>query len=134
VKKDLNTLFKQAIYYPENRLSDDIFLSISNQEAKSRRVKLWIYSSAIVLSLAGLIPVIIDLLSQFANSGFYEYLSLALLSSGSISSYWKEFILSLADSLPVMSLTLSFLLLFILFISARLIMRQFKFRNQLLTA
>ncbi|HUC88751.1 MAG TPA: hypothetical protein VMR49_01840 [Candidatus Paceibacterota bacterium] len=132
MKKNLYIIFKQAIYYPENQLSDDIFRAINNKEAKSAKIKLWIYSSAVALSLAGLIPAIKDLSLQFSNSGFYEYLSLAFSSNGSIISYWKEFMLSLADSLPVESLMFSLLLLFIFFISTRLVMRQFK--DKLLTA
>lgn len=133
MKKDLHILFKQAIYYPESGLSGDIFRVIRNKEFKSRKIKMWIYSSVVIISLGGLIPAISDLSSQFANSGFYEYLSLAFSSNGSILSYWKEFVLSLVDSLPVTSLIFSFILLFIFFISTRLVMRQFKFKSQLLT-
>jgi hypothetical protein len=57
---------------------------------------------------------------------------LAFSDSGVIATYWKEYTLSLADSLPFASLALSFFLLFILFISIRKVSYQFK--NKLLIA
>ena len=46
-------------------------------------------------------------------------ISLVFSDSGVIATYWKEYTLALADSLPATSLMIALFLLFILFISIR---------------
>jgi len=132
VEQNLQKLFKQASFQPESRLSGDILLSI---EVKSSRIAKWKtigYMSVSVLSLSLSVLSIKSVIEQFTTTGFYNYLSLAFSDSGVIATYWKEYILSLADSLPIMSIILSFSLLFILFISIKKVSHQF--RNKLLIA
>ena len=132
MEQNLQKLFKQASFQPESRLSGDILLSI---EVKSSRIAKWKtigYMSVSVLSLSLSVLSIKSVIEQFTTTGFYNYLSLAFSDSGVIATYWKEYILSLADSLPIMSIILSFSLLFILFISIKKVSHQF--RNKLLIA
>jgi len=132
VEQNLQKLFKQASYQPESRLSGDVLLLV---EAKSSRIAKWKtigYLSASVLSLSLSVMSIKSVIEQFTTTGFYNYLSLAFSDSGIIATYWKEYILSLVDSLPILSIILSFSLLFVLFISIKRVSYQFK--NKLLIA
>jgi hypothetical protein len=131
VEQNLQKLFKNATYRPESQLSGDIWGVIKSRSTRITKIKKFSYLILSLLSLSGSIFSIKILIEQFTKLGFFRYLSLAFSDSGVIATYWKEYILSLADSLPVASLILSFFLLFILFISIRKVSYQFK--NKLLT-
>ncbi len=128
---NLNNIFKKAIYIPENRLSNDILLAISDKDRKNAHIKLWVNSTIGVFSFVGFFPAFKLLLSDFAQSGFYQYLSL-VFSDGHITSYWKEIILSITESIPMISLTLSLALVFIFILSLRFIARNIRVRPSLL--
>lgn len=132
MEQKLQRLFKQAKYQPESRLSGDIWRVINIKERRASLLKSWSYGFVGVMSFAFLIPTIFNLIEQFAQSGFYQYLSLAFSDLGSISLYWKEFMSSLVEAIPATSLMLTFILFFILLISFKRAV--FSFRSQLLTA
>jgi len=132
MEQKLQKLFKQAKYQPESRLSGDIWRVINIRDRKISIIKSWSYGFAGLLSFAFLIPTINSLIEQFSQSGFYQYLSLVFSDLGSISLYWKEFMSSLVEAIPVTSLMLTFLLFFILLVSFKRAV--FSYRSQLLTA
>jgi hypothetical protein len=129
---DLTKAFQKAQYHPESRLSDSILLIIEAQEKRNARINLWIYSTIGTFSLVGLFPVIRLLISDFAQSGFYEYLSLAFSDNRALL-YWKEVNLSLTESLPMTSIIFSLALVFIFILSLRFIARNIRVRARLIT-
>ena len=131
MEQNLQKLFKNASYQPEGRLSNDIWSVIESRSVRVTKWKRFGYLSLSVLSLSGSVFSIRILIEQSTRLGFYKYLSLAFSDSGVIALYWKEYVLSLVDSLPIASLITSLFLLFILFISIRRTSRQFK--SKLLT-
>jgi hypothetical protein len=126
VEQNLQKLFKDAKYQPERRLSHDILSVIEYKNTQITRWKKFGYLCVGILSLSGSVLSIRSLIVESLRLGFYDYLSLAFSDSGVIATYWKEYTLSLVDSLPIASLVLSFLLLFVLFISIRRVSYQFK--------
>jgi hypothetical protein len=111
MNKNLSQLFKQAYNHPESRLSDDIWRAIQAKEARSLKIQSLFYGFIGILSLGGFVFIAVSLKKQFSSSGFFEYVSLIFSDSGLIALYWKEYLLSLADSLPIASLgSLLFLL------------------------
>lgn len=132
MEQNLQKLFKNAIIHGERRLSDDILRVIEYKNSQIIKWKRFGYLSISVLSLFGSVISIKELVTEFSQLGFYNYLSLAFSDSGIIAMYWKEYTLSLVDSLPVASLMISFFLLFVLFVSIRRVSYQFK--NKLLVA
>ncbi|MFA6514921.1 MAG: hypothetical protein WCT42_01495 [Candidatus Paceibacterota bacterium] len=126
MEQNLQKLFKQAAYHPESRLSGDVWTAIEVKKAQITKRKKFGYLSLSVLSLSGSVFSIKSLIGELIRLGFFDYFSLAFSDSGVIATYWKEYTLSLADSLPVASLALSFFLLFVLFISIRRASYQFK--------
>ena len=132
MEQNLQKLFKQSSYHPENRLSGDVWHVIESKNSHITKWKTFSYISLIILSLSGSIFSIKSLFEQFTKLGFFDYLSLAFSDSGVIATYWKEYVLTLANSLPVMSLILSFFLLFVLFISIQRI--SFQIKNRLVVA
>jgi hypothetical protein len=132
VEQNLQKLFKKAVYHPEGRLSGDVWIAIEIKKAQITKTKKIGYLSLSVLSLSGSILSIKSLVEESIRLGFFNYFSLVFSDSGVIATYWKEYTLSLADSLPVASLALSFFLLFVLFISIR--RASYQFKNKLLIA
>lgn len=131
MEQNLQKLFKNAIQTPDSRLSGYVWQMIEYKSAKITKWKRFGYLSLSVLSLSGSILSIKSLAVEFVRLGFYEYLSLAFSDSGIIANYWREYTLSLVDSLPIASLMISFFLLFVLFISVRRASYQFKNRLSL---
>ena len=123
---DLKQAFQKALYHPEDRLSLDIWHNIEAKENKIHKIKTWIYSSLGIISFILLILSVKDLFTQFSLRGFSQYISLVFSDFGVVTTYWKEFTLSLVNSLPLASIALSFFLVFVLFTSVGQIARQFK--------
>lgn len=128
MEQDLHKLFKQAKYHPEGRLSGDIWAVIELKRTQIIKWKKFSYLSLSILSLFGSVLSVKSLIIQSTQLGFFEYLSLAFSDSGIIAKYWKEYTLSLVDSLPIVSLAISLFLLFILFISIKNVFYQTKTR------
>ena len=126
----LTKIFQKAAYKPSPNLAPTIWSTIITYDKRVTRFRLWVFSFVGLTSMVGLIPAVKELLSDFALSGFNEYFSLIFSSSGSVLSYWKEWVFSLAESMPITSIILTFSLLFICFFSLRHLMRQVG-RNQL---
>ncbi len=115
----LQKVFTNAKYHPELSLTDDIWHAIVVRQQRIQRIKFWSYSFVGAFSLVSLFPVLASLFRQFVESGFSEYLSLVFSDSGSIVLYWKELVLTIADSLPTTSLILSLALLFVFLLCVR---------------
>lgn len=126
MEQDLQKIFKQAKYHPEGRLSGDVWATIELRNAHIAKWKKYSYMSLSVLSLFGSVFSIKSLIARSTQLGFFEYLSLAFSDSGVIAKYWREYTLSLADSLPVASLAITLFLLFVLFVSIKRASYQFK--------
>ena len=127
----LTKVFQKARYEENFNLGQNIWLTVMKREKRNTKIKLWIFTLAGITSLVGLVPAFRILGSDLAQSGFYEYLSLAFSDSGLILSAWREFMFSLAESLPVLSVIFTLSLVFIFFLSLKYAMKQI-FRNQLL--
>ena len=124
MEKALKELFNKAKYRENPELARNIWHKIVLEDKRITNLKLWGFSVAGLFSLAGFVPVFKELSSNLAQSGLYEYLSLAFGNGGGIMSYWRELLLSIAESLPTTSIILSLSLIFILFLSLKYATRQ----------
>lgn len=94
------------------KLVDSIFARIIETKRKNARRRSIFYVSVACLSLIAFIPATRFAISEFYRTGFYDYLSLAVTDSSTILLSWKEFLLSLADSLPVIAITFALSVIF----------------------
>ena len=124
MEDELIRAFCSAKYEAKAGLSQDIWRTIINRQARVARLKLWIFSAVGIGSIIGIVPVFKVLASDLAQSSFYEYLSLVFSSNKTLTLHWRESAFSLAQSLPTISLALSLALVFILFLSIKYAMRQ----------
>jgi hypothetical protein len=129
---NLKKVFQKAIYNPENQLSDNIWRLIVSKENKKDKIRTWSYSITGVLSVSLLFPVISKMVDGFGSSGFFEYISLIFSDSSIILTYWKEFVLLIINSVPFMSFGLSLILVFVLFVSIKKVLGQFRSKLSLI--
>ena len=107
MEKELTKIFNKAKYVETPNLAKNIWQNLIIRNKNIARLKLGIFSFISLFSLIGLVPALKILLNDLTQSGIYEYLSLISSSGNSIFYYWKEFLLSIAESLPTMSIVLS---------------------------
>lgn len=120
----LTKVFQKAKYEENASLAEDVWQTIARREKRRTRFKLWIFALAGIASFSGLVPAFKILFGDLAQSGFYEYFSLVFSDGASHLSYWKEFMFSIAQSLPTMSILLSLSLIFVFFLSLKYMMKQ----------
>jgi len=108
-----------------------IWRAIITENQRIARIKLWIFSVAMLVFVSVLIPVFGVLSKNLSQSGFYQYFSLIFSDLGILISHWREFGLLLAESLPTMTVITFMLAIFIFFLLLKYIFRQIIIRNQL---
>jgi hypothetical protein len=123
-EENLKKAFQKLAHKPKAELSDNIWDQIVVREKRLIRIKLYIFSLAGFLAMAGLVPAFKALFAEFTQSGFYEYFSLVFSSGGNLFSYWKDLALSLVESLPILNIIFSFSLIFVFLLSVRYVLKQ----------
>jgi len=110
---------------PEN-LAENIILCINLEKKRAAKTRLAFGGIFALFSFGAIIPVSQYAFSGFMNSGFFQYFSLFFSDIGSMLPMWKNFALSMAESLPAFELTAFLLVVLILMVSLRLISNNFK--------
>ena len=91
---------------PPEGFSERVFNLILKQSRRASEIRFRVYTAIAAVSLISFIFAIKYILQEFSRTGFYEYLSLAFSDGGTVLIYWKEFTLTLAESLPAVEITL----------------------------
>ncbi len=74
-----------------------------------------IYGLGLIFSALAFIPTVLSLKTGLVESGFTQYFSLLFSDFNVVSAYWQSFLLTLLESLPIISLAvfLAVLLIFL---------------------
>lgn len=115
----------KEVEVPEN-LSEKIINRIGLVEKRFARTRLVFFGALALASVIAFIPALKYLINDFSNSGFYQYLSLIFSDSEVILASWREFSLSLAESLPFLSIAALFSVIFALLWSLKLTFKNIK--------
>ena len=107
-------------------LPSKIILRIGQIQTKRDKTRIIISRTVGGLSFIALFPVFINIINQLHSSGFWNYFSLIFTDTSIVATYWREFSLSLVDSLPIFQLSLILLLILSLSISLRSALKNFK--------
>ena len=122
--ENIKNALKNIKYDPDHNLKDKIWQKLIIRNKRIAYLKLISFSSISTASLVGFIPMFKILANDFTQSGFYEYLSLTFSKGGLFSKYSQDFLYSLAESLPTMSIVFTLALVFVFFLSLRYVMKQ----------
>lgn len=98
---------------PPERLLRNILAQIELKQRQTARTKLALWGGLSLASFISIIPASLYTISEFSRSGFYQYFSLLFSDGGVALMYWKEFSLSLAESIPVLATAAILLALFV---------------------
>ncbi len=124
MENNIKKVLASARYKPKHDLGAKIWHELIIKEKRNTYFKITSFSLLGLGSILGFISMFKTLMTDFTESGFYEYLSLAFSKGGIFSSYWKELIFSLAESLPTMNIAISLTLIFIFFLSLKYLSKQ----------
>lgn len=104
--ESISNLLKTSAPIPDPGLSARIIARVQTVAARRTRIRSWTWRTLTIGSVVALVPAVMQLGSQFSQSGFYQYASLLFSDGGSMLGALKDFGYVIAESLPVMSLIL----------------------------
>ena len=81
-----------------------IMARIDTAKRRAAQIRAGLFGIVALASGAALVPALQYTANQLYASGFEDYLSLMLSDQGSVLTYWREFGLSLVESLPSLAL------------------------------
>jgi len=113
--KDYKTLFTQSenIELPQGLL-ESVLVKVRLEQKKSAKRELIFVGSTAAGSLIAIIPVFSYFIDGFIQSSFYQYFSLIFSEGTGALAFWKEIGMSLAESLPILSVTVFLTVLVVL--------------------
>lgn len=111
---------------PPQGLYHAVLARIAYEKRRAARLQFACFGAVALLSFIALVPAFGYAAQEFSQSSFKQYLSLFFSDSAIAIGYWKEFSLSLADSLPLFGITLVLSMLFALVSSLKLALNRAK--------
>lgn len=108
---------------PSEKLRGQILARIDFEKRRSARIRLAFFGTVAAASSVAIIPSFQYATGEFSQSGFYEYLSLLFSDSGAVLASWREFTLSLIESLPITEIAIFLAAVFVFLVSAKLAIR-----------
>lgn len=108
MRKDLEKLFDflHAPEAPEGLFGKIMERIRSEQRLLAVKRRLVVISLGFLASAGALIPVFNLVKTNLAESGFLQFLSLALSDFGVVINYWQTFAMSLLETIPAVSMAM----------------------------
>jgi len=85
-------------------LYEAVLAKVAAARIRAARIRAGAFGLIATISAIALVPVIEYTADQLYKSGFYDYVSLVLSDRADVVLYWREFGLSLLESLPSVAL------------------------------
>jgi len=135
--EDFKEVYTQADFVdapePETGFLDRIMLLISKErrDRSTARTRVFSFGLLAVLSFLAFIPAWGELQEELAETHFSQFASLIFSDWNVLAPYWQDFIMSLAEALPVFGILAVCASLFVLLFSLRFLARDLgvAFRN-----
>ena len=96
-------------------------------ERRRAIVFLFVSAQTALVSVAGIVFSAWYAMQGLRESSFYAYFSLVLSDPDIVLAYWKEFVLSLADTIPFMEITVVFVAVAVFLVSVRILAQNMRF-------
>ena len=107
-------------FEPSEKLRNGILARIDFEKRRSTRTRLAFLGALATASFVAMIPSFQYLAQEFSQTGIYQYLSLIFSDGSIVIASWKEFSLLLAESLPLVEITIFLATVFTFLISVKL--------------
>ena len=108
-------------YQPSHELRESILSRIATEEHQRARRYLLASFTAATVSVAGIVFAGTYVVRAIYEARFYQYVSLLFSDTDIVLSYWREFMLSLAEALPFFAITLVLVAVATLMLSIRML-------------
>ena len=113
MEKDFQTFFNTLeTREPKSGLSFGVLQRIELYKQRLARIRLAFLGVSTVIFAVAIVPAFLYTITAFSNTGFYQYVSLAFSDGTALLPYWKEFGLTLAESLPAFEISLLLAVIF----------------------
>ena len=127
MQKNHGEMFRNLAHVePPRGLAESIVARIMRERRRGAQMRIFFLAASACVSCAVFVPALQEAGREFSQSGFYQYFSLAFSDGSALFASWKEFSLLLAESLPLMGITLVLAALFVLLASIRLMARDMR--------
>lgn len=90
---------------PSENLKVSIIKEIKKREIIRAVYKIAFSSAVSLTSVSVAIIFVVNVVKDFYQSGLYEYISLMFSDGTSLISYWQTYLISVAESLPIIQIT-----------------------------
>jgi hypothetical protein len=111
---------------PPKGLHEKILMEIERKKIRSARIRLGFWLVAFSGLFVFLVPITQNIFYKISQSGFSKYLSLILSDWDVLFTYWKEFMLSIIESMPLFEITAVLSIVFILLVLLKLVLKNIK--------
>ena len=109
---------------PSSGLHLRIAARIREKIRRAELVRRFVFGSLATASIIAMIPAVQLLAQDFYASNFYRYFSLLFSDGGAVLNAWQEFTMTLAESLPVLSIAVVLSIIFLFIGSINLLTRK----------
>jgi len=116
---------------PTADLAERVVVRLRREEKKRDRRNLFLSAASVVVSLGALVPALMWFLRDIMQSGFIQFSSLIFSDGVALVGYWREFGLSLLESLPFGSLVTCLVILLVAVASLQMFLVSFRHSRQI---
>ncbi len=129
MRKDFEKLFSHLNpAEPPSGLFEKIIYRIrEEQRGFAIKQRVAVFSFIMVASIVAFIPAFKLFQTDLSESGFLQFLSLALSDFGVVITYWHSFVMSLLETIPAMSLVVLLAVIFAFLGSFKLWIKDIRF-------
>ncbi|MES2059713.1 MAG: hypothetical protein V4438_01650 [Patescibacteria group bacterium] len=89
---------------PPQNLAGRICLAIECKARSRARVRFGLLAALSITSITSSVIFFVNLWQSITKTAFYDYLSIVISDTGTISAFWKQLLASLAESVPAFAL------------------------------
>ena len=111
---------------PPVTLRNSILACINKEERHRAKILLMASATTILFSIVGIVYSVQYMAQRFYESSLYSYFSLLHSDPDIVFTYWKDFVLSLADTVPFMEITVPLVAVAILLISVKILAKNIR--------
>ncbi len=97
--------FHLEVHEPSHDFLVSILGRVAQKRVLSARVRMGVFSTLSLGALVALFPAWQELRLELVQSGFSQLFSLLFSDGGTLIALWKDFVFSLAESLPFMGIS-----------------------------
>lgn len=115
-----------SIIEPKDSLKVSIIKKIKREELKKYILKTGLGIFISLSSIISTVFLLVNIIKDYYKSGLSEYISLMFSDGSLLVSYWQSYIMSVVEALPIFTITLILVSVWIFIMSSNVVLSAFK--------